>query len=96
MWLWNVEKHTSFDVGGRIARFAAFRDHAHFEEVATDLARVAAKEVKRYRKLFSNVKAVHTYYRHHRPIQSGRSSMRRLRVHLQAKDAVRVLTSNEY
>jgi hypothetical protein len=66
-WLWQVKDYLSFDEGSRVEGFTGFENEAQFASVSDQLAQRAAGEVSRYRKMFSNVKAIAEYYRGNRP-----------------------------
>jgi len=66
-WLWQVKDYLSFDQGGPAKPFTGLRDEKQFRAVADQLARQAAEEINRYRRLFPNVDAVYSYYLCHHP-----------------------------
>jgi len=62
MWLWLVKNYISFDEGYRVESFVGFRAEEQFDQAAAKLSHRAAKEVYRYRELFSNIANVCDYY----------------------------------
>src|SRR5262249_40202190 len=61
-WLWQVNEHFAYDVGGRVNSFVRFDNSEQFGVVTEELAYKAAEEIKRYRKMFPDVRGVCDYY----------------------------------
>jgi hypothetical protein len=61
MWLWNAKSHWSFDEGGRVEAFRAFRNEEQFSEAAEHLVASAAAEVASLKERFPSIEAVAAY-----------------------------------
>lgn len=62
MWLWQELPYFVYNVGYRVHEFEPYKDPEQFQEVATELARMAADEVSRYRVTFASPTACAEYY----------------------------------
>jgi hypothetical protein len=62
MWLWVVKDYWSHDEGIRAEGFTEFQNEIQFAAEAQRLAERAAQEVRRYRALFPNIRALADFY----------------------------------
>lgn len=65
MWLWNAKDYWSFDEGGRVETFHAFKDTDPFADVAEALAIRAREEVQVLLQRFPSMAAVASHLRRH-------------------------------
>jgi hypothetical protein len=61
-WLWMVQDHFAYDVGGRTEPFVKFENRDQFQDAANIMATQAAVAVESFRKQFPNTRAVYDYY----------------------------------
>jgi hypothetical protein len=65
MWLWNEKDYFSFDVGYRVDHHVRYESDDQFESESLRLARLAADEVVKYRRMFPTIDSAASYLREH-------------------------------
>jgi hypothetical protein len=62
MWLWDEVPYHVYDVGYRVSAFERYEDPAQFDAAAQALAKTAADEASRYRRMFEKPAGAADYY----------------------------------